>query len=184
MKGGEHMKRKNLILLIAFVLFVSGFQFIYAEQENPCKPGKPFMDGPPPEHKLGIDTAGILSFEKELNLTGDQVNKIKEIRDKSRKEIFNLRNEIRTLIWDIQDEMKKQNADKGKINSMIDKISDNQKKLMKKNVEQFFEVKNVLTEEQFEKQKKLLEEKRKSMRNKNFKKNKSNKPMDKETPVK
>ncbi|MBP7792933.1 MAG: Spy/CpxP family protein refolding chaperone [Candidatus Goldbacteria bacterium] len=178
------MKRKNLTLFIVFVLFISGFQFIYAEQGNPCKQEKPFMGGPPSEHKLGIDTAGILDFEKELNLTEDQVNKIKEIRDKSRKEIFNLRNEIRTLIWDIQDEMKKKNADKGKINSMIDKISNNQKNLMKKNVEQFFEVKNVLTEEQFEKQKKLFEEKKKSMRNKNFEKSKCNKPMDKATPAK
>lgn len=164
------MKYKNFYLF--FVLFILIFQFIYAATE---KADKPFMGPNPGEHKLGIGTEGILNFAKKLDLTDEQIAKVKEIKDKFKKDVFNLRNEIKTLIWDIQDELKKTNADKSKVNGLVDKISENQKKLMKIRIEQFFEVKKILTEEQFKKLTNLLEEKKKEFKKKLFKKNKCDK---------
>lgn len=160
---------KYKIFYLLFIIFILNSRFTYAEPGNT---DMPFSGPEPAEHKLGIGTEGILNLDKELNLSDEQIIMLKEIRDKSRKEIFNLRNEIKTLIWDIQDEFKKQNADKNKVNSLVDRISENQKKLMKLRVEQFFEVKKILTEEQFKKLTKLLEEKKKEFKKKFFKKHK------------
>ena len=155
------MNNKNIFILLVFFIFA--LQFLYAEPVE-----KPFMGpGPQPdEHKLGLGTEGVLNFSKELGLTDEQIAKLKEIREKSKKEVFNLRNEIKTSIWDIQDELKKSNADKNKINNLVDKVSDNQKKLMKIRIEQFFEVKKILTEEQFKKLSKLIEERKKEFKKK------------------
>jgi Spy/CpxP family protein refolding chaperone len=159
------MKYKNFYLFV--ILFFIIFQFVNAGDE---KTDVSFTKPAPAEHKLGIGTEGVLNLAKELNLTDEQIAKIKEIKNKSKKDIFDLRNEIITIIQNIQDELKKQNADKNKINGLVDKISDNQKKLMKLRLEQFFEVKKILTDEQFEKLTKLLEERKKEFKKRLFKK--------------
>lgn len=155
------MKYKNFYLFV--ILFFIIFQFINAGDE---KTDATFTK---PAPKLSIGTEGVLNLAKELNLTDDQIAKIKEIKNKSKKDISDLRSEIKTIIQTIQDELKKQNADKDKINVMIDKISENQKKLMKLRLEQFFEVKKILTNEQFDKLTKLLEERKKEFKKRLFK---------------
>lgn len=164
------MKYKNFYLF--FVLFILILQFVYAGPKNA---DKPFMGPNPNEHKLGIGTERVLNFVKKLDLTDEQIAKVKEITVKSKKDVLNLRNEIKMLIGDIQDELKKTNANKSKVNSLINKISENQKKLIKIRIEEFFEVKEILTEEQFKELTKLIEEKKKAFKKKMFKKNKYDK---------
>ena len=103
----------------------------------------------------------------DLKLTDAQELKLREIKDASKRDIFNLRHEIQLAIMDIQDEYKKEKSDAVKINACIDKLSDAQKKLMKIRSDEMLKMKAVLTPEQF---KKLIEkmEKAKNNQNKSF----------------
>ena len=68
------------------------------------------------------------------------------------------------IIWDIQDEMKKDSPDKAKLYSMADKIADAQKKIAKLRIDQMLQVKAVLTPDQFAKLTSLIDEKKEKMK--------------------
>ncbi len=136
-------------LVFAIVLMLTASAFVLAEpQPGPAGPDGDEGFGP----AMG---EGIFKVIDELKLTTEEEQKLTQMRDASKREIFALRNEIKTSLWDIQDEIKKDTSDRSKINSLTDKISDDQKKLMKLRTEEMFKVKEILTPEQF---KKLLTE--------------------------
>ena len=106
------------------------------------------------DQELGPESTMEKTFDNvidELKLTGAQEQKIHEIRESSKRDIFSLRNEMRIAVWDIQDELKKESSDNGKINSAIDRLTDAQKKLIKLRTDQMLKTKQVLAPEQFKK---------------------------------
>jgi len=127
------MKHKfYLVLLFSFLFF---FRFLIAQP--PSEPGGPGpgkdarckqMPRGPDKNKIGIGMEGILHLSEKLNLTEEQIEKIRKIQNDSKKEITNIRKEIKKSTDALQEEFKKSKSDKNKINNLINKISDNQKK--------------------------------------------------------
>jgi Spy/CpxP family protein refolding chaperone len=67
-------------------------------------------------------------------------------------------------VWDIQDEIKKDNPDKAKLYAFSDKIAEEQKKIARLRIDQMLSVKAVLTPEQFSKLISLIDAKRNKMK--------------------
>lgn len=134
---------RKFVYFTAF-LFLAFVPFVTAESANSSST----------EQDIGPESTMERSFDNVidgLTLTGDQEQKIHEIRESSKRDIFSLRNEMRLAVWDIQDELKKENSDNAKINSAIDRLTDAQKKLIKLRTDQMLKTKQVLTPEQFKK---------------------------------
>ncbi len=129
-----------------------------------CKQTPYAMD----KNKIGI--GGILHLSEELNLTGEQIEKIRKIQGDSKKETSNLRKEIKKSMDALQEEFKKSKSDKDKINNLINKISDNQKRLMLIRSEQMLKIKEILTEKQFKELIKIFETHKKTFKKRFMKK--------------
>lgn len=148
------------ILCFCFVVISSAQEVeepIVLAKGNPQSP--PAGDlGPAPHGEPGIlGTDRIFALVDELKLSDEQLNKLREIKKKNKREIEELRHQIKLAMWDIQDEFANKNPDKNKIETAIEKISANQKQLMKLRIEQMFEIKKILTDEQYKKLISLLE---------------------------
>jgi len=102
------------------------------------------------EKDLFIDR-GLKQALKDLNLTAEQEQKIRDIQSLGRRDILNLRHEMQLAVFDIQEEYKKAKSDESKINACIDKLADAQRKIMKIRSSQMIKMKAVLTPEQFNK---------------------------------
>jgi len=154
---------KKFILLAIALLF--NFSFLFAQPMQGQPEQNPMMGGGPPGHEAepNPDNPHFLGAEKildaidELNLSDEQIEKIRNLRKQNRNQMEQLRHEIKMALWDIQDEYAKSNPDKSKIDSAIEKISSNQKTLLKLRVEQMLEIKKILTDEQFKKLLNLME---------------------------
>jgi Spy/CpxP family protein refolding chaperone len=157
-KGDEKMKKVSIFVIVMIIVFVPFFMFA----ENPNEPDDEM--GP------GMAISGIFRFINELNLTAEQEQKLQTMRDSSKRELFSMRNELKTAVWDIQDEFKKDTVDKNKINALTDKMADIEKQIIKIRTEHMFKLKEILTPEQFKKLIMLLEKHKASMGKKFFRK--------------
>jgi Spy/CpxP family protein refolding chaperone len=148
--------KKSIVLAIAIMF--TAFPFIYAD--NSHTPDTDDGIGP------GMAIGDIFKVMDELKLTPDQEEKLQAMRESSKRELFSMRNDLKTTVWDIQDEFKKDTVDKAKINSLTDKMADIEKKLIKTRTEHMFKVKEILTPEQFKKLINLLEKHKGKMQKK------------------
>jgi|GEM_PF-1173453 Spy/CpxP family protein refolding chaperone len=118
-----------------------------------------------PGDSVGIlGPEGIFRFVVELKLTDEQLNKLHSIKDSGKREVFKSHNEMMLTVWDIQDEIKKDNPDKAKLYAFSDKIAEEQKKIARLRIDQMLSVKAVLTPEQFSKLISLIDAKRNKMK--------------------
>lgn len=147
------------LTLAAAVMFLT-LSFAYAQRG----PGPDMDDGIGPEMAIG----GIFKVIDELKLSPEQEAKLQAMRDSSKREMLVLRTELKTTVWDIQDEFKKDTVDKTKIDKLTDKMAEIEKKLIKARTAHMFQVKEILTAEQF-KQLITLLEKHKGKMQKKFK---------------
>lgn len=139
--------RKSMIFVIA--LMFTAIPFIFAAEG----PGPDGDDGIGP----GMVIGGVFRVIDELKLSPDQEAQLQSIKDSSKRELFSMRNELKTTVWDIQDEFKNNPPNRDKINALTDKMANIEKKLIKTRTEHMFKVKEILTEEQFNKMVTLLE---------------------------
>ncbi|MBF0118732.1 MAG: hypothetical protein HQK79_07840 [Desulfobacterales bacterium] len=102
---------------------------------------------------LSIDNDNDLTISdnilNNLNLNIDQTKKIESIRDKSKRDILKLRYETDISRMEFYDEIKKEKSDKTKLDSLIDKISEIKKQIMKIKTASILEIKNILSKEQY-----------------------------------
>jgi Spy/CpxP family protein refolding chaperone len=145
-KGDDSMKKR---FVIAVALMLAAFPLLRAADN----PGHDSDEGTGP----GMAIGDVFRFTEELKLAPDQEEKIQAMRESSKRELFALRNDLLTTVWDIHDEFSKDTPDKAKINSLTDKMADIEKKLIKTRTGQMFKVKEILTAEQFKKFISLLE---------------------------
>ena len=102
----------------------------------------------------------ILAMASELNLTADQMDKIKKLIDtmpakKGEKE------ELKGDVDAVREEMQKDNPDQAKIDSIIDKASEKHKARIKEMLKNKAAIDAILTPEQKEILKKKMEERKK-----------------------
>lgn len=111
---------------------------------------------------------GIFDLYEELDLTQDQLLKIKQLRTESREKTLNLRHEIHMTFMEQKEELEKDAPDTKKLDATCDKISDSQKALMKLRLNDMLEVKKILTPEQNKKLILLMETKKDAFKKKGF----------------
>jgi len=157
-----------VMLLFAFTAIVSG------ENKEDCKMGKGMEMG----QKMGMGMGGamcpkmLLSKASELNLSTEQMEKLKKLGDKkpvkgSKKE------EMGKVHETIKAELEKEKPDMAKIDSIIDEMTKKHAETMKQNARDSAEINSILTKEQKEILKKDMEEKKEAFKEKRM--NKKNK---------
>jgi len=153
----------NMKKFVAFfaLLAVLASAPLFASGNTPHRddPGK----NPP---VFGAD--GIFDLYEELDLTQDQLLKIKQLRSESREKTMNLRHEIHKTFMEQKDELEKDSPDLKKLQASCDRISANQNELMKLKINDMLEVKKILTPEQNKKLILLMETKKDSFKKKAF----------------
>jgi Spy/CpxP family protein refolding chaperone len=145
------MKKFGVIAMSAVVLFaLSGMML--AEGAAPA--GK---DGR--ESRRVIGPKMVLAMASELNLTSDQMEKLKKISDETPAKATD-KDEMKSNREALKAEMGKDSPDEAKIGAIIDKMSDSRKAAMKLRMHTALAVTAVLTKEQREILKKKMEEKK------------------------
>jgi Spy/CpxP family protein refolding chaperone len=134
-------------LLLAASMVIASIPFIFAESGEGPIPG--MHEGQEIGSPEIMMEKGLTKALGDLKLTEQQEQKLREIRDSSKRDMMVLRHEIQLAILDIQEEYKNEKTDPVKINSCIDKLSEAQKKMMKLRSAQMLKMKLVLTPEQF-----------------------------------
>jgi Spy/CpxP family protein refolding chaperone len=117
------------------------------------------------EGGMGKGPRMVLAMASELNLTPDQMDKIKKIIDQMPKKDAN-KDEMQADRKAMQEEMKKDKPDQAKINALIDKMAENKKEAMKNMLKAMEDVNAVLTPEQKDILKKKMEERKAAMKDK------------------
>ncbi|MEI7541653.1 MAG: Spy/CpxP family protein refolding chaperone [bacterium] len=154
--------RKSIIFVLALIF--TAIPFIFAAEG----PGPDGDDGIGP----GMIIGGVLKIVDELKLSPAQEEQLQSLKDSSKREIFSMRNELKTTVWDIQDEFKNNPTNRDKINALTDKMANIERKLIKTRTEHMFKVKEILTDEQFNKMVSLLEKHKDKIQRKILDKNK------------
>ena len=154
--------RKSIIFVLALIF--TAIPFIFAAEG----PGPDGDDGIGP----GMIIGGVLKIVDELKLSPAQEEQLQSLKDSSKREIFSMRNELKTTAWDIQDEFKNNPTNRDKINALTDKMANIERKLIKTRTEHMFKVKEILTDEQFNKMVSLLEKHKDKIQRKILDKNK------------
>ena len=129
--------------------------------ENPPMPGDQHCapGGMPPGHGISI-----LNFAEELNLTGEQFEKLKAIEKESAAAEEKLARETRSLMEELRRETDKDNPDGKKLADIIDRITANHKAMLTSHVHDMIKIKSVLTKEQQKALKEMFQKHRKMMK--------------------
>lgn len=85
---------------------------------------------------------------KITDLTDEQKEQIKEIKKKYSLKIDNLKFEIKKKRFDMAEELRKENPDRNKLDNLIDQIVENQRKLQKLILDEYFEIRQILNPSQ------------------------------------
>ena len=162
-KNQEAMMKNKLIVLSAVLVFVfSAALFANEKGEGPgtgmekCMKGGPAMGGGP---KM------ILAMASELNLTADQMDKIKKLID-TMPEKGAVKGEMKDEMMAVHEEMMKDSPDTAKIDKLIDDAAANHKAQIKEMIKNKAAVDAILTKEQKDILKKKMEEKKAKMQDK------------------
>ena len=119
----------------------------------------------------------FLKNQEELELSNEQIEKIKDSKIKAQKDIIRKDAELKILALDLQGGLGKDTINTGEINKLIDKKYDFKKEKEKSLVDAYAALKNVLTKEQKEKMKGLWKKCKKKMMHGSMMKGKMGYPM-------
>lgn len=152
------MKRSAVAVFLAVVLFVFAAAS-FAQADGSCaKMGMGGgMDG-----KMMMSPKMVLAMASELNLTTDQMERLKKITDETPAKGA-VKDDMKADMEAMKAEMQKDTPDEAKINTIMDKMADNHKAAMKNRLKTVLAVHAILTKEQREILKKKMEEKKENM---------------------
>lgn len=143
--------KKNFFTAL-FVLLLSVPSFILYAGMAPAFNDGPKPDGLPPMAPGGprgpMQPPSILNFADELNLTGDQFDKIKAIEKASSAVEEKNRKLMRENMEKMKSEIDKDSPDEKKLDAIIAEMSVLQKEMMTNQVHNMLKFKMVLTKEQ------------------------------------
>lgn len=149
------MKKIGSILVTLAIWFVLSMVLFANGNEVSGKAGESDVSG-----AFMMGPKMVLSMASELNLTAEQMGKLKKISDE-----IPVKDSIMVASKADRDslkaEMKKDAPDENKLNAVIDKINNSHKTAMKSRTKAVLAVRAVLTKEQLEKLRKIMEEKKK-----------------------
>lgn len=107
------------------------------------------------EDKFNNKAHLMLANKAELGLSTDQIKNIKDLKNKTQKNLIKQDAEINIIALDVKAEMHKDPMDVNAINKLIDKKYDLKKEKAKSLVSSCAELKSILTKEQNEKMKEI-----------------------------
>lgn len=110
------------------------------------------------KHKMHGAGGGIERFAEELGLSDEQLKKLKTIKFDAKKKAVVKRSEVKLAHIELREFMQADNPDKGAIKKQVEKIGRLKTDMMLAKVDKKFAVKNILTDEQQAKMKKLRKE--------------------------
>jgi Spy/CpxP family protein refolding chaperone len=145
--------KKNLFTAFLVLLFSAPAFILYAAMPPAGNDG-PNPDGfPPPAMSHGgpggpMQPPSILNFADELNLTGDQFDKIKAIEKETSAVEEKNRKLMRKNMEKMKSEINKDSPDEKKLDAIIAEMSVLQKEMMTNQVHNMLKFKMVLTGEQ------------------------------------
>ncbi|MGB9663387.1 MAG: Spy/CpxP family protein refolding chaperone [Ignavibacteria bacterium] len=87
----------------------------------------------------------------KLNLTDQQINQLEKLRDQHWKKMSEYRDELAKMRIDIRAEWRKDNPDKKKIESLMNKMNEIHSKMNQDRLNHWFDIFNLLDEKQKEK---------------------------------
>jgi Spy/CpxP family protein refolding chaperone len=152
------MKRFAAVVFSAVLVLVFS-ALLFAEGKGPGPGGR--MGGGM-EGGFMMSPKMILGMASELNLTADQMEKIKKIADETPEKAGN-KDEMKNESDAIKEEMDKDSPDEAKIVGIMTKINDKHLTAMKAGIHTALEVRAVLTKDQREILKKKMEEKKEKL---------------------
>lgn len=92
---------------------------------------------------------------EELNLSADQMDKLRKDRSENRKQMIKLMADMKTLQVDLGDELEKEKPDMGKIEKLAGQIGDQHAKMIVQRAKGISYLKSILTPEQRKKMQEL-----------------------------
>ena len=146
------MNRKSAIAAFTVLFLLSAF---LPSVGNAYEHGKAKGHHKDFESKVFYKAYFLLKNQEELGLTDEQVEKIKDLKHKSKKELIKKEAEIDVLAVDIKAELYKDTVDRDALDALIDSKYELKKSKAKYLVETYAGLKGILTEEQKEKLKTL-----------------------------
>lgn len=142
----KHMFNPFLFLLLVIPVFINA-GMTPAVDDGPC-PGCPPPAMVPGNPGGPMHPPSILNFAEELNLTGDQFEKIKAIeKESSAIEAKNLKL-MRKNMEDMRTELDKDSPDEKKLDAIIARLSDLHREMMTNQMHNMLKFKMLLTREQ------------------------------------
>ena len=88
---------------------------------------------------------------KELGLTGEQTQKLQELRYQHQKEAVGIRSQLQVKMLDLRHEMEKGSPDPAALDRMVDEAAALKASLQKARIHDLLEAKKILTPEQWQK---------------------------------
>jgi len=108
--------------------------------------------GPESDDKTEYKHKGMhQNMIKQLNLTEEQVEALHQKRTENLKKQIKIKNEIQLAMVDLQEELRKKELDRKKIDKIVDKIGAFKKEVFVNRVNSVIGLREILTEEQLEK---------------------------------
>jgi len=152
--------KKKLIVVIAFLFLTLSVSAVvpdayasHKDKEGGYHKGKSCHAGY--GSKVYKKASFVLSNREELGLSDEQVQKIKDLKVKSKKDMIKKKAEIDVLAVDIKAHMYQDPIDINAVNKLIDRKYDLKKEKAKASLKACADLKNILTEEQKTKLKSL-----------------------------
>ena len=157
---------KKIMILTLAVLFVLCASISYADHGKACSmmQGKCGGGG-----DMGIDdkffmkSSFILENDDEIDLSNDQVTKIKDLTAKTQKMVIAKEAEINTIAVDIKTAMHQDTVDAAALKALVAKKYDLKKEKALAAVDAYIELKNILTKDQKDKMKQVWKDQEKKM---------------------
>ncbi len=107
------------------------------------------------EEKFCQKASFLMSNEKELALSEEQVNKVKELKLKTKKDMIKIDADIEVLGLEMEEALHRETIDVNAVNALVDQKYELKKQKTKMLVGSYAALKEILTKEQKEKMKEL-----------------------------
>lgn len=143
--------KKKVFFLILILLLIPALAFAHGHGEGPHGPGQG-PHGPGMQHRDGKGPHGrqgpMENFKKELDLTDDQVDKIREMKQELGYEVLQLKLEIEKNKVELAQNLLEENIRDSKVKSNMKKISELQYRIEKNTHSGFEKTMDILNKDQ------------------------------------